>query len=179
MWSVLQIRNKVLFSSTEGRIRQISKRQYPAGMVWWMIHKQLTRSREELLIILMPLVKNVHCAPGDVNLCPERKKGEWKADIKYRDDWNILISKDAQIALWPHVATKALNMPALRDKTKENIPNRTTGSCCKLSPKPVKWIRIWPYSACLVKWRFAEGNSQWWRLRKGILQTVHLSNHKK
>lgn len=51
-----------------------------------MIHKQLTRSREELLIILMPLVKNVHCAPGDVNLCPERKKGEWKADIKYRDD---------------------------------------------------------------------------------------------
>lgn len=42
-------------------------------------------SGEELLIILMPLVKNEHLAHGDVNLCPERMK----ADIKYGDETEI------------------------------------------------------------------------------------------
>lgn len=56
-------------------IRKISKRQYPAGMVWWMIHKWLTRIGEELLIILMPLVKNEYLAHGDVNFCPDRQRG--------------------------------------------------------------------------------------------------------
>lgn len=99
-------------------IRNISKRQYPAGMVWWMIHKWLKKSGAELLIILMPRVKNEHFAHGDVDLCPERKKGvEGRYQI-WGWDGSILISKETQIALWPPMASQTLNMPALREKNK-------------------------------------------------------------
>lgn len=118
-------------------------------MVWWMIHKWLTRSGEELLIILMPLVKNEHLAHGDMNLCPERKK----ADITYRDEIEIFrYSKTRRLRyglIWQQRISTCSPWGI-----EENIWNRTIVSHCKLSRKPVKWIRIWPSSACLAKcWR--------------------------
>lgn len=76
-----------------------------------------------------------------------------KEDITYRDEIEIFrYSKTRRLCyglIWQQRISTCSPWGI-----EENIWNRTIVSHCKLSRKPVKWIRIWPSSACLAKcWR--------------------------